>query len=376
MSIFTVYFCGTSSTKFDDSAANYWNGELVSTLAQNNQGKEYVDWIIVNGPGSGNLQDDELFTKPGGYDKWAGVAAGQGWEENVKHAVNMIKGKFDWQRETLTKENYDQLKNAGIPIEEVKTTGSWFWRKFDYGDRPITPQQLQEQIIKQFRKDGVIPTQVNLVGWSRGGASCTMLANAMLNDSQLANIPVNIFAIDPVPGLLRLQESRTRLGKNVKEYVAFYARDERSLGFDCVIPEFDDSTKVHIYPMAGRHATLVGNAAADGNSGDKVFFEPGDIVRHYAETCLTRWGATLSKKLMLTKTDIDQRLSTIKASYDSYTVMRDKSYTVNWDVSGERSIYLNGKSSHFTAAHGPRYSPEKGLSTGHILTSEYFNDIG
>jgi hypothetical protein len=279
------------------------------------------------------------------------------------------------------------LKSAGIPIEEVLTQGSWFWRKYDYGTRHITQQQLQEQIIKQFRKDGLIPTQVNLIGWSRGGISCTMLANAMLNDSALKHIPVNIFAIDPVPGALNFQNNRTRLGENVKEYVGIYARDERSAGFDCVIPEFSNDTKVHVYPMAGRHATLVGNAAANGKSGAKVFFEPGDIVRHYAETCLTRWGVTLSKKLMLSKAQLDQRLSTIKASYDRYTLMRNEVYTWNTettekldildilDVKGERKTYLNGKSSNFTAAHSPHYSPEKGLSTGHILTSDYFNDL-
>lgn len=42
------------------------------------------------------------------------------------------------------------------------------WRKYDYGNRSVTQQQLQEQLIKTFRKDGVIPTRVNLVGWSRG----------------------------------------------------------------------------------------------------------------------------------------------------------------------------------------------------------------
>jgi hypothetical protein len=32
----------------------------------------------------------------------------------------------------------------------------------DYGDRKITHQDPQEQIIKTFRKGGFIPTQLNL----------------------------------------------------------------------------------------------------------------------------------------------------------------------------------------------------------------------
>jgi hypothetical protein len=47
-------------------------------------------------------------------------------------------------------------------------TGSFWWRKYDYGDRKVTQQALQQQIIKTFRKGQVLPTQVNLVGWSRG----------------------------------------------------------------------------------------------------------------------------------------------------------------------------------------------------------------
>ena len=55
-----------------------------------------------------------------------------------------------------------------------------------------------------------------------------------------------------------------KLESNVKEYIAFYARDERSKGFSCVIPQTATGTKTSIYPMAGRHATLAGNATALG----------------------------------------------------------------------------------------------------------------
>jgi hypothetical protein len=38
---------------------------------------------------------------------------GSGWKENVQHAINIIKGHVDWQREKLTQENYEQLKKRG-----------------------------------------------------------------------------------------------------------------------------------------------------------------------------------------------------------------------------------------------------------------------
>jgi hypothetical protein len=234
MTTLTVFFCGTGSNKFDDSHANYWNGELISTLAANNKGKEFAEWVILDGPGSGNLQSDELWVKSGDYSQLRGQLVGSGWKENVQHAINIIKGHVDWQREKLTQENYEQLKKQG-PIQDVEVTGSFWWRKYDYGDRKVTQQALQQQIIKTFRKGQVLPTQVNLVGWSRGGISCHMLANAMLADPLLTTIPVNIFAIDPVPGMGNFQTEKVTLGRNVKEYVAFYARDERSKGFSCVV---------------------------------------------------------------------------------------------------------------------------------------------
>lgn len=49
MTILTVYFCGTGSNKFDESHANYWNGELISSLAANNKGKEFAEWVILDG---------------------------------------------------------------------------------------------------------------------------------------------------------------------------------------------------------------------------------------------------------------------------------------------------------------------------------------
>jgi len=377
MTTFTVFFCGTGSTKFDDTHASYWNGELISTLAQNTQSvsKEFAEWIVIDGPGSGNLQADEMFSESGNYLQLKGTALGSGWEENVAHAVNIMKGTFSWQREKLTEENYTQLQKAGIPIEDVKVTGSWYWRTYDYGTRKVTQQQLQEQIIKTFRKDGIIPTRVNLVGWSRGGISCHMLANAMLNDSVLKNVPVNIFAVDPVPGLLNFQSSRVTLGSNVKEYVGFYARDERSSGFACVVPAFDKSTHVHIYPMPGRHATLVGNAAPDGNQGAKAYAEPGEIVRHFAETCLTRWGVRLEKKLNLTPGQINDRLTKMNNDLSGYVAMRNTVYTTRTSTAGERSITKGSSDIKFTAASGTDYLPGQGLSIDKIVDSEYFNDI-
>ncbi|MGK4456171.1 hypothetical protein ACSMDT_00155, partial [Raoultella ornithinolytica] len=125
------------------------------------------------------------------------------------------------------------------------------------------------------------------------------------------------------------QADKVTLGSNVKEYVAFYARHERSKGFSCVIPQTDSATKVHIYPMSGRHATLVGNASANGNSGEKVVHEPGTIVRHFAEVCLQRWGVTLDKELNLDGVQLLELHQAIQRNAPLFAEMQKTVYTIS-----------------------------------------------
>jgi hypothetical protein len=294
----------------------------------------------------------------------------------VQHGINLIKGKADWKRTKLTEAEYKRLKAAGLPIHEVEKEGSWLWRHYDYGNRKVTQQELQEQIIKTFRKGGLIPAKVNLVGWSRGGISCHMLANAMAKDPALQHIAVNIFAIDPVPGPLNFQHERVSLGKNVREYVGFYARDERSKGFACVIPKTDPATKVSIFPMAGRHATLVGNAAANGSSGPAALPEAGQLTRHYAEICLTRWGVALNKKLDLSAAKISDLHQRIVLNEAAFTAMRKFSYTgLTEQNNSERSVSLGDKGAAFSSISGNGFKPEAGLAASLVKDHTAYKDI-
>ncbi|WAH58556.1 hypothetical protein LZ023_02915 [Pseudomonas silvicola] len=371
---FTIYFCGTSATHFDSHNKNYWDGELVATLAANTLDREFSHWIVVDGPGSGNLQADEMTVESKDHP-YAGVLFGKGWETNVRHAMNMIKGQFEWQREKLTAEQHKTLQDAGIPIDDVDVKGSFWSRVYDYGDRKVTPQQLQQEIVNRHRKGGKIPEQVNLVGWSRGAVTCHMLANAMLADPELKHIPVNIFAVDPVPGLFNFETERVKVGPNVREYVGFFARDERSRGFACVVPETDGSTTTRLFPLPGRHATLVGNAALDGVEGPKILPEPGMVVRHLAETCLRRWGVNLAKCLNLTADELARAHDTMHKHDQMFIDMRQHSYTRLRESEGpDRAISLGKEWEAFSRVKGDKYTPKVGLSApvhgGHTLYRE------
>ena len=199
----------------------------------------------------------------------------------------------------------------------------------------------------------------------------------MLKDPQLKSIPINIFALDPVPGISNFQEERIKLGANVKEYVGFYARDERSKGFSCVIPQTATGTKTYIYPMAGRHATMAGNATAGGgeplNADDlKRLVEPGRIVRHFAETCLKRWGVQLNKTLNLTDADLNLLTGNITRHEALYKLMHEQSYTYFTELDkGERSVSLGSKGVPFSTVKGTIYQPATGLSTSLLDISAY-----
>ncbi len=343
MATFTVFFCGTGSNSFDFSNADYHAGELISTLARHAAGMEFVDWIIADGPGSGNLQEDEKFVPPGNYSAATGVGFGKGWEENVAHALAMIHGEATWSRQKLTDLNYRVLKQAGIPIADKAYKYSVFGKNLGSGvlpDRRVTQQALQMQKIKIFRKKKPI-TQINAIGWSRGAVTTHMFANALALDPVLKDIPVNLIAVDPVPGTGQFQAHRTTIPANVKNYVAFYARDERSLGFAATLARVADpkSTEAVYYPLPGRHATLVGNAGNYiGGNGVNTFYGPGRVVRMLAENYLTEWGTALNRCLPYSDADMLRCYDEMIAQQAQYTALRSTVYTLQRGQMDDRDI--------------------------------------
>ncbi|HHR6132092.1 TPA: hypothetical protein ACS72K_003737 [Providencia alcalifaciens] len=301
MSAFTIFFCGTASNYTDSNRAvgknsvYYHDGELISTLAQNMTTPQYQDWIIVDGPGSGNLREKQKWIAPTEYSNLCGMLRGLGWEENVQHAMAVL---------TQDTRYIDTL--------------------------PVSAEQHKQKMARKKGNSLDKITQVNLVGWSRGGVTCHMMANAMLNMPQLSNVNVNIFAVDPVPGLGNFAPHRTLLGRNVRQYCAIYARDEHSIGFTPTLPIFSPGCLSFIISMSGRHATLVGNASATGrneNNSPANFPQPGRIVRHLVEEKLTEWQVSLKHRLMLRAPDILKMYDDILLHDGDYRKMGKNTYT-------------------------------------------------
>ncbi|WP_322497883.1 hypothetical protein [Candidatus Cyrtobacter comes] len=182
-----------------------------------------------------------------------------------------------------------------------------------------------------MRKKGNM--HVNIVGWSRGGVACHMLANYMLADDELKNIKVNILALDPiVGGLTIVRDVHTKLGSNVENYIGIFAEDERSHGFDPIVPVTSMNTRINFLSVPGRHSTLAGNGAVDGAEGVQMVPQVSELVRDFSEKILRSWGAELNHTLDFDSQQIENLIKCIEEDSAPYKEMRNKTYTYPTDV--------------------------------------------
>jgi hypothetical protein len=359
MSVFTAFFCGTCSNSYD-----FIDGEVVATLARNHPGRELVDWVICDGPGSGTHKGDEnkdrrqgwhdgtqtammraqgiepdratapsawgitrnidlstKWTAPGKHWRLNGKVTGAGWESNVEHVLAVIRGEAEW--------------SAG---------------------GGLSPQMVQEQQVRIFRKANGPITKVNAIGWSRGAVSCHILANAIADstDPRLKAVTeVNIFAIDPVPGPGLFSPERVKLPKIVRNYFAVYARDELQYMFRPTLPKVKTGyTHFQALLVPGVHATPSGDPYAQ----QKHQGTSGKVTRHLAEQCLAQWGTPLNQRL-----DYDDLQ--LLAKYDKL-LRNDNAYrsgTSWWNKGQQRKIRIGTKYAHTTVNKVPEFRMNEDL---------------
>lgn len=335
MAIFTVFFSGTGAHSEKHIHNDYISGELISVLAKNAVGQDILDYIQVDGVGSGNRFEWRKHTKDDTYHKIRGTL-GSGIDSNLNHVLNVIRGYEEDKGDYLTR-----AKNLMRDTQPQKKDSFWSW-----GTSSAYQHWLQEaKLLSLDLKDSMSMekaninaertinpiTCVNMVGWSRGGVSCFELANRMSKDPKLCNIPVNIFACDPVPGGTNSLKDYKTLAKNVKSIVCFFAEDESSLGFKARMPRLHKSTKYYTSMIPGRHATLVGNAHTSGaSSGGDLLTGPGLITRDFAEKVLVGWGSRLKQGSMLnlTRNNVLDLYQQVMGNSVHFNNMSQHTYTV------------------------------------------------
>jgi len=343
MAVVSLFFCGTSSSHMDAGGSRgkgYENGELISRLGLRCSGEAGVTKFTIDGPGSGNLQEDWKIRGKKRYSKLLqGIASGAGWDENVMFAIDVLLGRVNrelitpprgarWvdDRESKTCSGC-QKKFGGIlrsGKHHCRLCGGCFcdtcstYRmsikdplasdgrlRGDHDEQRVC-RTCYEVKFREYhhehdsaRAAGI--TQINCIGWSRGGVTTHMFANACDDEPLLKGKELRLIAIDPVPGGSEMSTHRVAI-KNpaLKEYVAFFARDERTRSFSPTLPQISVGTcPLKIYFFPGNHSSLVGYS-----DGDSILYDSSVLVRHIAETHLIQWGTQFDKAMWLSNDEI------------------------------------------------------------------------
>jgi hypothetical protein len=187
--------------------------------------------------------------------------------------------------------------------------------------------------------------QYNFIGHSRGAVECIMTA-WFLYAYGPRDIPVNIFAIDPVPGPGEWYGILTQLPPNVSNYVGVYAWDHLDQGYIALVPrpngrmtrqsdnpklggtwdtladnyqladplKPDNSpqpTGYELYACRGRHGTVAGITTADGaydpaKASTSVAPVP-KLVYKVARGYLTKWETIFRTRCAVQESAIQLR---------------------------------------------------------------------
>jgi hypothetical protein len=152
------------------------------------------------------------------------------------------------------------------------------------------------EVIRALNLAGNKPDAINMIGWSRGAVTCIRMAYKLYQsqDANIRNIPINIFAVDPVAGAGHSTETdATHLTPNVRNYFATLAMGETRRFFKPIagqrlVVQNPGVTKTWVLPMPGHHSDTAKN---DNNTGKIVFNlayrflaaagTPVQAMRHY-----------------------------------------------------------------------------------------------
>jgi hypothetical protein len=355
MAVATLFFCGTASSReqAESGVDGYDNGELISRLGLRCIGEEGVTKFTIDGPGSGNKQEAQKIRGQVDYYGLSGTISGKGWDENVMLAIDTLLGRVvldngTWRpRDTISPN--DVVGRSGKPrwVDDAlsntcfkcKTKLSGFFSSGKHHCRlcgqifcdncsqnrmsvknPLTSTVQIKGVHKEQRVcDMCYPdkfrafhhlqamtraseiSQINCIGWSRGGVTTHMFANACAEEPLLSGKEIRLIAVDPVPGGSEMASHRVSItNENIKEYVAFYARDERSRCFSPTLPHIKaGACPAKIYFFPGNHSSLVGCSG-----GDNILYNSSVLVRHIAESHLQDWGTRFAKTMQLSDHEV------------------------------------------------------------------------
>lgn len=207
---------------------------------------------------------------------------------------------------------------------------------------------------------------INFIGHSRGAVQSIMAAWFIYayGTDEMKNTPINIFAIDPVPGPGEWYGILTQLPPNVASYVGVYSWDHLDKGFSALVPkpngqmtgtlakgqlggngvlgtgwktladtcQMDDPLSENsaaqpqhytLYACRGKHSTVAGSITSDGLY-DPSKVHPSivavpELVYKIARGYLTKWGTQFITQCAVNDsvTDLRRKIHRDHAKFDA-----------------------------------------------------------
>lgn len=219
--VFTIFCHGTGGHR--DGKCK----ELITEFGSAAGGEYQKDFLILDGVGASDMDD------------------GQGGTIGVAKEPHPMPG--DFKPETLDK----SLKPQSERLSGHKWNplfGGWVGKTKGavkgYGWNDNVKHAVF--VLKKLAEENSLPEVINLIGWSRGAVTCLKFANALYNETKEEgsslrdkHFDVNIFSIDPVPGVNTNQNNpfpedhwdTCTVPPIVKNYIITLAMDEQREGF-------------------------------------------------------------------------------------------------------------------------------------------------
>jgi hypothetical protein len=123
--------------------------------------------------------------------KFTAYNCGTGYNRNRNDVIAQLN------RETISLHMITDGPGGGGPYGQAG--GAWKVSGLLGGKGVDANVQTVVDKVRQLAS-GVASVVLNMCGWSRGAITCVKIANVLNADPHTSGIPVNIFAIDPVPG--------------------------------------------------------------------------------------------------------------------------------------------------------------------------------
>jgi len=267
MPVFTVLNCGTN---FDRTK----RGELIADFGAGMAGTEYQQFLITDGVGSTGA------ALPGSFDPFTKNKSTKSNSPTWSRTPMQTLSDVNQGTQSFTPQGHGFLK--GVTSNTSATRAA------------ITGDGWDDNIRHAISTiAGVFPNgagTINMVGWSRGAVTCLRMAN-WIREFLGDGFDINIFAVDPVAGLDAGEKLRDTyvVPPTVKNYIAILALDEMRGDFkpqdmSRIQVMNPMSTNCAFLPFPGVHNTVV----VQKNSG---LPEVTKVVRALAYKFLSTLGS-------------------------------------------------------------------------------------